>query len=200
MRSINYCKAIVICHGKSEKSLFDRIASCLGIPIAVWADKKGKKSVEINSVRNILKRDDFTPTYFKDKFSGCHFNDKGKPIKLKVFFVLDKDITKDDIFKRYCNHELFSDSWLKDMLIPIYNDVCLESTLKAIRWPYECKNNRKARFYNKLFREKIGNVKDVQKLADKLSKTNHTNMEELLYYILKCYFPNLKSSSSNIQK
>ncbi len=187
MRPIKDCKAIIICHGKSEKILFDRIATCFGIKVIAWADKKGNKSIEINSVRKILQRRDFKQL-FKNKFSSCKFDNMGNPLNLRIFFVLDKDSTSDDEFRRYLNHELFSRSWLKKVLVPIYNDECLESTLKAINWPYECNHNHKARFYNDLFRKRINKVEDVKNLADKLSTIKCTNMEKVLYYILETYF------------
>lgn len=53
-RSLSYLKAVVICHGKSEKQLCYFIKSNLRIRIAVESDKKGEKSIQITSVMNTL--------------------------------------------------------------------------------------------------------------------------------------------------
>lgn len=49
-----YLKAVVIVHGKSEKQICDYIKSNLRLKIEVVSEKKGEKSIQINSLKNTL--------------------------------------------------------------------------------------------------------------------------------------------------
>ncbi|MDD4187267.1 MAG: hypothetical protein PHX04_00620 [Bacilli bacterium] len=51
---LNYLKAIVFVHGKSELQIFNFIRSRLRLKIDVVSKKKGECSIQITSVMNIL--------------------------------------------------------------------------------------------------------------------------------------------------
>lgn len=50
-----YLKSIVIVHGKSEKQLCDYIKSNLRIKMEIIGEKGGEKSIQINSLKHLLK-------------------------------------------------------------------------------------------------------------------------------------------------
>ncbi len=78
----SYLKAVVICHGKSEKQLCDFIKSNLRIRIAVESDEKGEKSIQITSVMNTLNGKKFkTMAGFMREFSDVEI----RKIKTKKY-------------------------------------------------------------------------------------------------------------------
>ena len=54
MKKPNYCKGIVIAHGKSELLLAEHIKSNLHLPIEIYAEKNGKLSIQIDDLITIL--------------------------------------------------------------------------------------------------------------------------------------------------
>lgn len=55
VRKPNYCKGIIIAHGKSELLLAEHIKSNLHLPIEIYAEKNGKSSIQIDSLKTIFK-------------------------------------------------------------------------------------------------------------------------------------------------
>lgn len=49
-----YLKSVVIVHGKSEKQICEYIKSNLRLKMDIVSDKKGEKSIQITSLKNIL--------------------------------------------------------------------------------------------------------------------------------------------------
>ena len=54
MKKLNYTKAVVIVHGKSEKQICQYIKNKLRLKIEIFSDKNGEKSIQITSLKNIL--------------------------------------------------------------------------------------------------------------------------------------------------
>ena len=50
----NYCKGIIIVHGKSELLLAEHIKSNLHLPIQIYSESNGKTSIQIDSLPTIL--------------------------------------------------------------------------------------------------------------------------------------------------
>ena len=57
--SLNYCKAVVIVHGKSEYLMVQHIKSSLHLPIEIYAKKKGNNSIQITSLMLVLNNSIF---------------------------------------------------------------------------------------------------------------------------------------------
>ena len=54
LKKPNYCKLVVIAHGKSELLLVEHIKSNLHLPIEIYAESNGKTSIQIDSLMKIL--------------------------------------------------------------------------------------------------------------------------------------------------
>ena len=50
----NYCKGIIIVHGKSELLLAEHIKSNLHLPIEIYAESNGKTRIQIDSLMTVL--------------------------------------------------------------------------------------------------------------------------------------------------
>ena len=75
VRKPNYCKGIIIAHGKSELLLAEHIKSNLHLPIEIYAESNGKTSIQIDSLMTVLGNN-----IFKDKraFNQKYIVDKKK--------------------------------------------------------------------------------------------------------------------------
>ena len=79
-RKTNYCRAIIICHGKSELILFSRLKSILRLPIITESNEKGKSSVKIQGIESFFRREEFND---KKAFCKKFFQDAVCKIKLE---------------------------------------------------------------------------------------------------------------------
>lgn len=142
MKERNHTKAIVIVHGKSEYDIVRHIKSKLRIPIEIYSRDKGKISIEISSLNDILNNSDFlTIKGFLNKFSKVELDKKRNPKNVKIFMIMDVDSTSSADFNAYKNKSFFPKTWLKNMLVPIWNDNNLEEVLEQIGY-YYAKSNK----------------------------------------------------------
>lgn len=186
----NSIKAVVICHGKSEKYIMDHIKSKLRIPIRNYAKDNGKKSIEISSINSILNGRDFkTKDQFLKKYSNIKEAKVGKKkilVDFKLFIVLDVDYTSIEDVKRYKDKSMFKDHFLYDYIYPILNDNNLEEVLNDIGYTY-AKNDKEKQAYKNIFPVERGSqdIDRIIELKEALSKTKKSNLDELLDYCIK---------------
>ncbi|WP_242364230.1 hypothetical protein [Limosilactobacillus antri] len=188
IREAHYCRAIIICHGKSELLLFSRLKSILRLPIEVVGSDNGKSSVKIQGLESFLRRDEYrTKKAFCRNFFRESYRAKTFPhliTQVKVFAVMDIDDATTDQVKRYKNCEYFKTKWLKPCCVPIYNDPNLEKTVLKIGMDVPTTNNEKAIFYQKLWAKSLQSEADVKKIYIKLKECRYTNMEKVIKYLL----------------
>lgn len=184
MRGISHTKAIVIVHGKSEHDIVKYIKSKLRIPIEIYSRSNG--SIEISSVNDILKNQDFVDVNgFLNKFPKVELDEKKKPKNVKIFMIMDVDNTNTSVFNSYKDKSLFPKSWLKDILVPIWNDNNLEEVLNQIGY-YYAKNDKQKKNYKRAFPVERGSqdLNSVEELRDKLQHIPQSNMDEFLTFCL----------------
>lgn len=153
MVSPKYKKCVVIVHGKSELCLVNHIYTNLHLPVAVYAKDKGKSSIQINGLPALLKRRPFSSLpYFAEEFS-VEYDRKTKTLKnFKLYIVMDTDDCTSDRFEEYKTGTLFSNSALKEYIVPIYNIQNLEDVLtKTELMPRRIPDSEKGKFYSKIF-------------------------------------------------
>lgn len=95
VRKPNYCKGIVIAHGKSELLLAEHIKSNLHLPIEIYAESNGKTSIQIDSLMTVLGNNIFKN---KREFNKRYIVGEEKGI-LKNFLlmpIMDLDDTSED--------------------------------------------------------------------------------------------------------
>ena len=190
-RKTNYCRAIIICHGKSELILFSRLKSILRLPIITESNEKGKSSVKIQGIESFFRREEFNDKkafckkFFQEEYGDLRKQKKFQSLlnQLRIFTVMDIDDATDDQVNRYKNCEYFKAKWLKQCCVPIYNDPDLEKTISRIGYKAPSAKNKKAMFYQELARS-LENENDIKKLQEKLKKCNCTNIECVMQYLL----------------
>ena len=184
-RQPNYCKGIVIAHGKSELLLAEHIKSNLHLPIEIYSLKNGKTSIQIDSLMTILGNNDFKS---KSKLKQKYFIEE-KNKKLVNFFVMpimDLDDTTEEKIEKYKSGEMFRNHWLSSYIVPIWNDTNLDHVLYDLNLISKLPNDKeKGKVYEDIFPKNKGqaDLEQVNKLLKYFESTTKTNMD---VFIRKC--------------
>lgn len=184
-RKPNYCKGIIIAHGKSELLLAEHIKSNLHLPIEIYSLKNGKTSIQIDSLMTILGNNDFkNKSKLKQKYI-IEENNK-KFINFFIMPIMDLDDTTEEKIKKYKNGEMFKNHWLSPYIIPIWNDINLDHVLYDLKLISKLPNDKeKGKVYEELFPKNTGqaDLEQVNKLLKYFESTTKTNMN---IFIEKC--------------
>lgn len=181
----NYCKGIIIAHGKSELLLAEHIKSNLHLPIEIYSLKNGKTSIQIDSLMTILGNNDFkNKSKLKQKYIIEEKNKKF--INFFIMPIMDLDDTTEEKIKKYKNGEMFKNHWLSPYIIPIWNDINLDHVLYDLKLISKLPNDKeKGKVYEELFPKNTGqaDLEQVNKLLKYFESTTKTNMN---IFIEKC--------------
>ena len=185
VRKPNYCKGIIIAHGKSELLLAEYIKSNLHLPIEIYSLKNGKTSIQIDSLMTILGNNDFkNKSKLKQKYIIEEKNKKF--INFFIMPIMDLDDTTEEKIKKYKNGEMFKNHWLSPYIIPIWNDINLDHVLYDLKLISKLPNDKeKGKVYEELFPKNTGQaeLEQVNKLLKYFESTTKTNMN---IFIEKC--------------
>ena len=185
VRKPNYCKGIVIAHGKSELLLAEHIKSNLHLPIEIYSLKNGKTSIQIDSLMTILGNNDFKS---KSKLKRKYFIEE-KNKKLVNFFVMpimDLDDTTEEKIEKYKSGKMFRNHWLSSYIVPIWNDINLDHVLHDLNLISKLPNDKeKGKVYEELFPKNKGqaDIEQVDNLLRYFESTAKTTMD---VFIRKC--------------
>lgn len=185
VRKPNYCKGIIIAHGKSELLLAEHIKSNLHLPIEIYSLKNGKTSIQIDSLMTILGNNDFkNKSKLKQKYIIEEKNKKF--INFFIMPIMDLDDTAEEKIKKYKNGEMFKNHWLSPYIIPIWNDINLDYVLYDLKLISKLPNDKeKGKVYEELFPKNTGqaDLEQVNKLLKYFESTEKTNMN---IFVEKC--------------
>ena len=185
VRKPNYCKGIIIAHGKSELLLAEHIKSNLHLPIEIYSLKNGKTSIQIYSLMTILGNNDFkNKSKLKQKYIIEEKNKKF--INFFIMPIMDLDDTTEEKIKKYKNGEMFKNHWLSPYIIPIWNDINLDHVLYDLKLISKLPNDKeKGKVYEELFPKNTGqaDLEQVNKLLKYFESTEKTNMN---IFVEKC--------------
>lgn len=185
VRKLNYCKGIIIAHGKSELLLAEHIKSNLHLHIEIYALKNGKMSIQIDSLMNVLGNNVFKN---KREFKKNYIVEEEKR-EFKNFFVMpimDLDDTTEEKIEKYKSGEMFKNHWLSHYIIPIWNDKNLDQVLFELKLIKKLPNDKeKGRVYEELFPTNRGetDLEQINKLLKSFESSKKTNMD---IFIKKC--------------
>lgn len=188
---LNYTRCVAIVHGRSEFYLVKYIYTNLHLPVKIISKDKGRGSIQINGLLDLLKKKQFkTLKKFSDEYT-IEYDRKTKTLKnFKLFIIMDTDdcdeITKD----KYITGDLFKNSILCDYIIPIYNIENLEDVMmKSGIMPKRISDSQKGTYYSRIFPINteplsIDTINQVLLLATKIRKVKETNLNVFIGY---CY-------------
>lgn len=189
--SLNYTRCAVIVHGKSEYSLVRYIYTNLHLPVKVIAKDKGKSSIQINGLKNMLSKKPFKSLKKMANEYAIEYDKKSKSLKnFKLFIIMDTDDCDDDTKRKYISGELFKGHPLEDYIVPIYNNSNLEDVmLKAGIMVKRIEDSQKGTYYSRIFPINTDPISadtlnQVRVFASKLNGIKETNM---LCFIEYCF-------------
>ena len=190
MRKLNYTKALVIVHGKSEKQICQYIKNKLRLKIEIYSDKNGEKSIQITSLKNTLNNKIFKSyRNFINTFEDIELIDNKNINKdFKIFIIMDTDDCSEEEKRKFINKEMFKGHWAYDYIVPNYNIPELETVLTDAKVPFTKTGVKRKKEYIKLFPTdpKYTKTDEVQikELLNKLKKQKNTNLNEFLDFCL----------------
>lgn len=189
---LQYTKCAVIVHGKSEFLLTRYIYTNLHLPVKIISKDKGRGSIQINGLKELLNKKSFkTLSTFAKEYS-VEYDKKGKQLRnFKLFIIMDTDDCSEKARKEYISGEMFRGHPLYKYIIPIYNianleDVMIKAGIMIKRIP----NSEKGTYYSKIFpinTEPVSNdtLKQIRTFASKIKGVQQTNMLEFVEYCFK---------------
>ncbi len=192
MKQLNYTKAVVIVHGKSEKQICQYIKNKLRLKMEIYSDKNGEKAIQITSLKNTLNNKIFKSyRNFIKTYEDVKLTDDSKFINsdFKIFIIMDTDDCSENQKRDFINGEMFKDHWAYKYIVPIYNIPELESVLEIANIPFKKTGDRRKKEYIKIFPtdpkyEKTDEIQ-IQELLSTLKKQKNTNLDEFLDFCLK---------------
>ncbi len=191
MKKLNYTKAVVIVHGKSEKQICQYIKNKLRLKIEIYSDKNGEKAIQITSLKNTLNNKIFRSyRNFINTFADIELIDNKNINKdFKIFIIMDTDDCSEEEKRKFINKEMFKEHWAYDYIVPVYNIPELETVLTEAKVPFTKTGVKRKKEYIKLFPTdpKYTKTDEVQikELLNKLKKQKNTNLDEFLDFCLK---------------
>ncbi len=196
----NYVNGVVICHGKSEWLMSRHISSNLHLRVKSYAKDKGKHSIQITALKNLLlsnpfnKQSSFVAEYPVEEAG------KGKNKKLvnfKLFTIMDTDDCTEPQKKDYLSKKMFEGHWLHEYIAPIANVPNLEDVLTdAGMMPKKIRDDEKGEYYARVFPVNSkplsdDTLKEILTLRNFVEKSRNTNLLEYIDYCLSL-LPNAK--------
>lgn len=184
LRNLNYLKAVIIVHGKSELQIYKFIKNNLRIKMEYIANKNGESSIQIPGLLKRLNGKDI-----KDLNSICNKYKKDDiDEKFKIFAIMDTDDCSEEEKNNYKNKTMFKKHWVYNYICPIYNDGNLEEVLIKAGIKYKSKSFKKMkREYIEIF-PTDRNKKDaiqIEEFYKKLLKVKDiSNMHEFIKFCL----------------
>lgn len=181
----NYCKGIVIAHGKSELLLAEHIKSNLHLPMEIYAESNGKTSIQIDSLMTVLGNNIFKN---KREFNKRYIvkEEKGILKNFSLMPIMDSDDTSEDRKQKYISGEMFKNHWLNPYIVPIWNKENLDEVLLDLGLINKLPNNKeKGKVYRDLFPKNVRKSykQQIEELMKTFEKSSKTNMQ---VFIKKC--------------
>ncbi len=191
MKKLNYLKAVVVVHGKSELQICQYIKQKLRLKIEIESDKHGEKAIQITSIKHILNNKKFkTKSAFLKYFEFIELeNDKTIKNNFKIFFIMDTDDCTEEQKEKFKTKEMFKDHWAYEYIMPIYNSPQLETVLEKAHVPFKKMGVKRKKEYIKLFptdqKYNKTDVMQIEELLKNLKQIKETNLDEFLKFCLE---------------
>lgn len=178
--NLSYQKIMTIVHGKSEFAICSNIKSNLRLPQEIIANNKGRSSIQIAGLMNILNDSRFKNfARFKAAYPRVEVK-KGMLANFQLFIIMDTDDCTDSQRTSFVDKSMFISHWLYPYIVPIYNSPNLEQTMKEAKIPIIQKSD-----YITIFPTNHGDLdlSQAKKFWEALKCCRHSNMS---VYLERC--------------
>lgn len=194
LRKLNYNKAFIICHGKSEYHIARYIKSNLRLPIEIFANQKGATSIQITSLKSIFNRSDFKSIKKFGETYNVEVIGRGKNATFaddfRIYIIMDTDDCTENQKADFINKQMFKEYPLGKYVYPVYNIENIEDVLnKTAIMPRRIKDSEKGNFYAKVFPISSNNSDGTKSEFENFQKQlesvkprpeDYTNMHEMV--------------------
>lgn len=175
-------KVMTIVHGKSEYCICKSIQSNLRLKQEIISRDKGRSSIQINGIMDILNKDKrfHSINTFKRYFPDIEYKNKVL-LNFRLFIIMDVDDCDNNTKKSFIDKSLFKQHWLYNYIVPIYNNPNLEKTMNDANIPITKKKD-----YITIFPTNHGDL-DIQiaeEFLEKLKSCKSTNLDEYIEYCI----------------
>lgn len=178
--NLSYQKIMTIVHGKSELAICSNIKSNLRLPQEIIANNRGRSSIQITGLLNILEDKRFKdPSSFARAFPRVQVCKK-KLIDFQLFIIMDTDDCTVEQRKSYINKSMFSSHWLYPYIVPIYNSPNLEQTMRDANITVLKKSD-----YIQIFPTNHGDL-DLEKAKTLLTSLERCKNSNMHTYLKRC--------------
>lgn len=180
MPNPSYQRIMTIVHGQSEYVICKNIKSNLRLPQEIISNNKGRSSIQITGIMDILQDKRFKSfNCFKSYFDRVEIRKKSL-VDFKLYIIMDTDDCTEEQKKSFIDGSMFKDHWLSPYIVPIYNSPNLEQTMKEAHIEIIKKKD-----YIEIFPTNHGDadLPQIQELLKKLKLCRHSNMSS---YIERC--------------
>lgn len=183
MKQLNYTKAVIIVHGKSEKQICQYIKNKLRLKIEIYSDKNGEKAIQITSLKNTLNNKIFKSfKNFIKTYENIKLTDDGKSLDsaFKIFIIMDTDDCSENQKKDFISKRMFESHWAYNNIVPIYNIPELETVLETANIPFKKQVTKGKKSILKSFQQ-IQNMKKQMKFKFKNFLTHYKSKKIPIY-------------------
>ena len=179
-REIRYLPCSSICHGKCEIVLISQIQQKNHLNLNPIGDKKGTKSIMINTLNDFLSSHYNTRKDYIRKNEELIKHDKKKMYNHKIFTIMDKDETSDKMFGDYISGKLFSLFWwgLEGYISPIYFCPNMDVIFTRHGFPIDKHRDKPGQYLKYLTTNYDGIIKMLMSLP-----MEESNIKDFLDYI-----------------
>ena len=106
--TLKYTRCAVIVHGKSEFHLVRFIYTNLHLPVKIISKDKGRGSIQINRLEDLLNKKCFKSLSTFSKEYSVEYDKKEKKLKnFKLFIIMDTDDCSEKIKNEFASREMF---------------------------------------------------------------------------------------------
>lgn len=178
--NVSHQRIMTIVHGKSEYAICSNIKSNLRLPQEIIANNKGRSSIQITGLMNILNDNRFKNIHtFKAEYPRVEVK-KNALIDFQLFIIMDTDDCTDSQKASFIDKSMFKSHWLYPYIVPIYNSPNLEQTMKEANIPIVRKSE-----YIQIFPTNHGDL-DLNKAKEFLESLKLCRNSNLSVYVERC--------------
>lgn len=171
---------MTIVHGKSEFAICSSIKSNLRLPQEIIANSKGRSSIQITGLMNVLNDNRFKNIRaFKNEYSRIEAK-KNELVNFQLFIIMDTDDCTELQKNSFIDKSMFKSHWLYPYIVPIYNSPNLEQTMKEANIPIVKKSE-----YIQIFPTNHGDL-DLDKAEAFLEALKRCKNSNMSVYVKRC--------------
>lgn len=182
-RVVHYLPCSIVCHGECELILVKQIQNKKRRFLNPLAEDNGRQSILVNTLNFYLNKLSPTKKTYIKKYKDLLAVDKeANLVNHKIFTIMDKDDTSEEMMKKYINKSLFKDYWWgqEDIIEPIYFIPDMDTVLSKHGIIIN-KNKSKPTQYFEYLTTQYERIIDILRSLD----SNESNIKILFDYLEK---------------